>query len=101
MNLPTHRPPIHPSEILQAEFMQPYHLTPQMLAQATGIPIQEINDILEYQKPITAETALRLSCVFGTSAELWLNGQMQWDIWHILHSEKSSELKMLQPIHLS
>jgi hypothetical protein len=31
--------------------------------------------------------ALRLSLLFGTSLELWLNGQMAWDVWHTMRGE--------------
>ena len=99
MRLPTHRPPLHPSEILQEEFMQPYNLTASMLAQAIGLSLEQIVGIIHDQKPITPEIALRLSRLFGTSPELWLNGQMQWDLWQILHSDKTLELNVIKPLY--
>jgi antitoxin HigA-1 len=98
MRLPTERSPLHPSEILVEEFMQPYHLTNAMLAEKTGLSLQQINGIINAQKPITPEIALRLSRLFGTSVELWLNGQMQWDIWQIIHSHKITELNAIKQL---
>ncbi len=42
--------------------------------------------------------ALYLSELFGTSPELWLNRQMQWEIWHCLHGTEVKKLEMIQPI---
>jgi len=99
MRLPSHRPPLHPGEILQEEFMQPYHLTENILAEMIGLPIGQIAAILYRQQPITPDVALRLSRLFGTSPELWLNGQMQWDIWQILHSNKATELNTIKQLY--
>jgi len=98
MRLPSHRPPFHPGEILQEEFMQPYHLTQSTLAELIGLPVEQIAAIIHHQQPITPDIALRLSRLFGTSPELWLNGQMQWDIWQILHSKKASELNTIKQL---
>ena len=100
MRLPTHRPPLHPSEILREEFMQPYHLTQSELAKAIGLPVEQVAEIVHGQKPITPEVALRLSRLLGTSPELWLHGQIQWDIWQVLHSDKASELETIQQLAL-
>jgi hypothetical protein len=61
MRLPTHRSPLHLSEILPAKFMQPYNLIPSMLAEAIGLSVEQIAGIIHAQKPIIPEIALRLS----------------------------------------
>lgn len=98
MRLPTHRSPLHPGEILQEEFMQPYHLTQSSLAEAIHLPVEHITEIIHGQKPVTPDIALRLARLFNTSPELWLNGQMQWDIWQILHSDKVPELNAIKQL---
>jgi len=91
MRMPTNRPPLHPGEILWKEFMKPYRLT--------SIEIfEKIESIIKGQQNIDIAIALYLSELFGTSPELWLNGQMQWDIWHFLHGRESKKLKKIQPI---
>ncbi len=44
------------------------------------------------------DTALRLSKLFGTTPEFWLNGQRNWDLWHALHSEAVKVLDTIEPL---
>ncbi|MDM8567413.1 HigA family addiction module antitoxin [Candidatus Halobeggiatoa sp. HSG11] len=94
----TNRPPIHPGEILLEEFMKPNNLTSVELSEKIGISCEYVEAIINNQQVIDISVALYLSELFGTSPELWLNGQMQWDIWHFLHGKKAEKLKMIQPI---
>lgn len=59
---------------------------------------KHINEIVHGRKPISTDLALRLSRFLGTSPELWLNGQIAWDIWHEMHSQKARELKAIEPL---
>jgi antitoxin HigA-1 len=85
MRMPTHRPPLHPGEILLEEFMKPYGLTQIELAHRLGISRQTLSAVLHGKRGIQWPLAFRLSRLFGTSPELWLNGQLQWDVWQALH----------------
>ncbi|HEU0216537.1 MAG TPA: HigA family addiction module antitoxin [Stellaceae bacterium] len=71
-----------PGEILSEEFMKPLGLSSNALALALRVPATRIGDILRAEKPraISADTALRLSRYFGTSAEFWLNLQSAYDL---------------------
>lgn len=75
-------PPIHPGEILRTEFLEPLNLSATKLATYMGVPATRITAIISdtERRAITADTALRLSCVFRTSAEFWLNLQANYDI---------------------
>jgi addiction module HigA family antidote len=72
--------PIHPGEILREEFMAPMGLSANALAIALRVPAPRINDIARERRAISADTALRLSRYFGTSAEFWLGLQSDYDM---------------------
>ena len=71
---------IAPGEILLEEFMRPHAVNQNRLARDIDVPVARINEIVKGKRAITADTALRLGKYFGTSAELWLGLQMEYDI---------------------
>jgi addiction module HigA family antidote len=73
-------PPIHPGEILHSEFMEPLKLSATQLALHMGIPLSRVTAIINGQRGITVDTALRLARVFKTSPDLWLNLQYHYEI---------------------
>lgn len=72
--------PIHPGEILSEEFMKPLGLSINALARDLHVPPNRIHGIVHGERSITADTALRLSTYFGSSAELWLHLQADYDL---------------------
>jgi addiction module HigA family antidote len=72
--------PIHPGEILLAEFLEPLALSQYRLAHDLSVPPRRINEIVHGKRGITADTALRLGRYFGTSAQFWLNLQTRYDL---------------------
>ena len=72
--------PIHPGEILLEDFLKPMGISQYRLAQAIYVPPRRINEIIHGTRGITADTAIRLSRYFGTSAELWLGLQADYDL---------------------
>ena len=96
--LPKNRPPTHPGEMLREEFLEPLGMTQTELAERIHVSFPRINEIVNGRRGITPDTALRLSRLFGTSAEFWLDGQRNWDLWHALHSESAKELKRIEPV---
>lgn len=73
-------PPVHPGEVLREEFMAPFALTTDDVARACGLDRVAVEAIRDERSAVTAEAALRLGRYFGTSPELWLGIQMQFDI---------------------
>ncbi|MFJ9388469.1 HigA family addiction module antitoxin [Nocardioides sp. NPDC101246] len=73
-------PPIHPGEVLMADFIEGFGITQNKLAVSIGVPPRRINEIVHGKRAITADTALRLGRYFGTSAEFWLNLQAHYDL---------------------
>ena len=89
---------IHPGEVLQKEFLEPLGITAYRLSKETFIPQTRISQILRGKRRITADTALRFSIYFGTSAHFWLGLQNDFDVeegkYHKLH-----ELKKIVPLN--
>ena len=73
-------PTIHPGEILREEFLVPLGMSGHELALALRVPATRINDIVNEKRGITADTALRLSRYFGTTARFWLNLQASYEL---------------------
>ncbi len=72
--------PIHPGEVLQEEFLNPFGLSDDALAVGTHIRIDRIKKIASRQEAVTADIALRLARFFGTSAQFWLGLQSDYDL---------------------
>lgn len=72
--------PMHPGEVLREEFLVPLNMSAGALAKACGLPRTRIERIANEQTGITADTALRLGKALGTTAELWLNLQNDYDV---------------------
>jgi addiction module HigA family antidote len=72
--------PVHPGEILAEDFMAPAGLTANQLALSLRIPANRITAIVAGKRGITADTALRLARYFGTSAEVWMGLQADYDL---------------------
>ena len=72
--------PLHPGEILLEEFMRPLGISQNRLGRGLRVPPRRINEIVHAKRSITADTALRFSRFFGTSAEFWLGLQADYDL---------------------
>ncbi|MDR0849211.1 MAG: HigA family addiction module antidote protein [Propionibacteriaceae bacterium] len=92
--------PIHPGEILQEEFIVPLGLSQNRVALATGVPPRRINEIVHGTRRVTADTALRLARLFGTTAMFWLNLQTRYDI-EIQRDHICDELDTITPLRLA
>lgn len=71
---------IHPGEILLEEFLNPMGISQNRLANAIGVPPRCINEIVLGKRGITADTALRLAKVFGTSVQFWMGLQDEFEL---------------------
>jgi antitoxin HigA-1 len=72
--------PIPPGEILAEEFMKPNRISQNRLARDLDVNPARINDIVHGRSTITAPVALRLAKYFGTTPELWMNLQADYDL---------------------
>lgn len=71
--------PVHPGEILREE-INALGLSANWLSKALGVPVNRITMILNGQRGISGDTALRLARYFGTTPALWLNLQKTWEL---------------------
>ena len=72
--------PIHPGEVLLADFLEPLELSQYRLAHSISVPPRRINEIVHGKRAISADTALRLARFFGNSEQFWLNLQARHDL---------------------
>lgn len=75
------RRPTHPGEMLREDFLPDYELSVSGLAESIGVSRQSVNELLRERRAVSPEMALRLSRLFGNSAEFWLNAQRAVDLW--------------------
>lgn len=88
----------HPGEILNEEFLKPLGLSQYRLAKDIGVPPRRINEIVHGKRAISADTALRLSRYFGTSTQIWLNLQNDYDI-EVAKEKLGKKLQLEVKIH--
>jgi len=96
---PTRRP-THPGEILREDFLPDYGLTVSGLASSLGVSRQTVNELLRERRAVSPEMALRLSRLFGTSPELWLNLQRALDLWEAENAIKG-DVERIQPLRVA
>ena len=70
---------IHPGEILKGE-LEELNLSANAFSKALGVPANRITAILNEQRGITADTALRLAQFFGSTPDFWMNLQSSYDV---------------------
>ena len=80
--------PPHPGEVLKALCLEPLNITVTAAAQGLGVSRKTLSGILNGRAGISPEMAVRLSIAFNTSAESWLNQQLQYDLWHAEKNRK-------------
>ena len=89
-----HNPP-HPGEILRELCLKPLEITVTDAAKALGISRKTLSSILNGRSGISPEMAVRLSIAFDTTAESWLNQQIQFDLWQAELNRKSLKVRRL------
>jgi addiction module HigA family antidote len=88
--------PVHPGEVLKEEFMAPLGLSANKLARAIRVPPNRVSAIVNGERSVTADTALRLAKAFGTTPEFWLNLQRQHDLDRA--RDEATDLARIAPI---
>jgi len=90
--------PVHPGEILLEEFLVPLGISQYRLAKEMKVYPRKINEIVHGKRAITADTALRLSRYFGTSAEIWMNLQALYDLEKTRDSVEDQVIRDVNPL---
>ena len=89
------RQPTHPGEVLREEFLKPLGITQSHLAKALHTSFRAINELVNEKRGITTEMSLKLAKYFGTTPQLWLNLQNQYDLYRV-EMKKSDELALVE-----
>lgn len=92
---------IHPGEILREDFMKPMGIRARQLAADIDVSPSRISELVNGQRPITADTALRLGLFFGMEPRFWLNLQSEYDIRladRNLRAKIAPRIRVLQPV---
>lgn len=96
VRIPTSGPPTHPGEMLLEEFLKPICMSQTELAAKIGVSYPRINELIHGKRGITADTALRLEQLFGMEAQFWLNLQLAWDLYHLIHSPAAKRIRKIK-----
>ncbi len=92
--------PIHPGEMLREDFMPDFGLTVSQLAAALGVSRRSVNELVRERRAVSPEMALRLSRLFGNSAEFWLNAQRPVDLWDARQTA-GRDIERVEPLILT
>ena len=92
------RRPTHPGEMLREDFLPDFNLSATALAEAIGVSRQTVNELLRERRSVSPEMALRLSRLFGTSPEFWINAQRAVDLWDA-SKEIKKDVQRIKPLH--
>lgn len=89
---------IHPGETLLEDFMLPYNLTAENVAEDIGVCVTEVSELINAKRAITADMALRLGRYFGTSAKIWMRLQARYDL-EVAQQNVGSQIERDVKIH--
>ena len=89
-------PPIHPGEHL-AEFLEEYGIKPYSLAKSLKLPRNRIERLVRRETGLSADTAFRLARFFGTTPEMWMNMQSNYEM-SVAHIQLGKTLDEIEPI---
>lgn len=87
--------PPHPGEVLRELCLEPLGVSVTDAAKALGVARKTLSSVLNCHSGISPEMAIRLAKAFDTSAESWLNQQVQYDLWEAEQHTKSLKIKKL------
>ena len=92
---------IHPGEILLEDFMKPMGVSARQLAADIDVSPSRISELVNGQRPVTADTALRLGLFFGMEPRFWLNLQSEDHIRVAdrgLRAKLAPRIRVFQPV---
>ena len=89
------RIPIHPGVTLKEDFLEPLELSANKLAAAIKVPQNRISAIVNKDRGVSADTAMRLEKYFGVSAQFWMNLQARYEL-DLAEQKKGSEIRTIK-----
>jgi addiction module HigA family antidote len=95
------REPTHPGEILLEDFLLPLGITQTKLAHDLGVSFKTINEIINQKRNITPDISLRFSKYFGTSPQVWLGLQMDYELYKAFKNKKvKKHIQEIKPLEM-
>ncbi len=95
------REPTHPGEILLEEFLLPLGISQTKLANDLGVSFKTVNEIINQKRNVTPDISLRLSKYFGTSPQIWLGLQMDYDLYKAFNNKVvKKHIHDIQPLEM-
>jgi addiction module HigA family antidote len=82
--------------MLLEEFLKPICMSQTELAAKIGVSYPRINELIHGKRGMTPDTALRLEQLFGMEAQFWLNLQLAWDLYHLIHSSAAKRIRKIK-----
>jgi len=73
--------PLHPGKVLVSIYMEEMGLNQSALARLCGCSPRKINEIINEKRSISPEFAIVLEKILGTTAEMWVRMQAEYDLW--------------------
>ena len=83
------RCPGHPGGILKRVYLDELHITISEFSERIGVSRKAVSAIVNEHKSVTPEMAMRFAKAFGTTPQMWLNLQTNYDLWQAAHSDKT------------
>ena len=92
--------PIHPGEILLEEFLKAYDppVSQTEAADRLGWSFVRLNQLINRKRGVTAENAVELAALTGTSPMFWLNLQQRYDLWHVERQRERRRAPKIRPL---
>ena len=94
------RRPTHPGEMLREEFMPDFGLSVAQLAERIGVSRQTVNELVSERRALSPSLALRLSRLFDTTPQYWLNMQRNVDLWDS-YDECHEAIEAIEPLPIA
>ena len=95
--LKSEMPPVHPGEILRSLFLDPLGIGVKQMAQDLDVTPKTISALVNGHQGISIEMALRLSKAFGTSIDVWINMQRDYDLWKAREVLNLDKVRVITP----
>src|SRR5262249_51626116 len=92
------REPTHPGVYVQKFILIKYDLTQEKLAALIGVSRLSINEIIRGKRNITENMALRFSRLTGTTPDVWLNLQRNYNLWKV-NQEEGEAISRIKPLN--
>ena len=87
--------PPHVGEIIKEEYLIPLGLTVTEAALKLGITRKALSELVNGKTGISVKMAIKLSKAFNTSVKMWLNMQIEYELFHALQEYQADDVQVM------